>query len=313
MRLAYRALAIAGFACVVSDARAQATDAAIAESLYRQGRALMEAGKLVEACPKLVESQRIDPQLGTLLNVAVCHERIGLTASAWSEFNAVAAQATQRNEEDRARYAREHAAALEPRLSYLSLRVAERAPALTVKLDQRALGPAAWANPLPIDPGTHQVEASLPGKRTWSRQFDVRGPGATNIEIPELADADAATPAALPAPDDGGSTRRTLGFVVGGVGVAGLAVGTAFGVMTFSAKSEGDEHCPGDHSLCDDTGLEHHDRASTYATVSTIAFAGGIAAVAVGTVLVLTSGSTRRTQAHTTGLRLAPGGVVGRF
>jgi hypothetical protein len=316
--LARRALALAAVVCLASPARAQSTDAAIAESLYRQARALMDAGKPAEACPKLAESQRLDPQLGTLLNLAVCHERVGLTASAWSEFNAVAAQAAQRNEEDRARYAREHAAALEQQLSYLSLRVAERAPGLTVKLDQRALGPAAWSNPLPVDPGAHWLEASLPGKRTWSQQIQVRGRGTTSIEVPVLADAAVAVPVEPP-PSDGGatasttSTKRTVGFVVGGVGVAGVAVGAVFGAMTFSAKSEGNEHCPGDHALCDDIGLEHHDRASTYATVSTIAFAGGLAALAVGTVLVLTSGTAPRTQAHTRGVRLAPGGVVGRF
>jgi hypothetical protein len=272
----------------------------------------MDAGKPAEACPKLAESQRIDPQLGTLLNLALCHEQTGLTASAWSEFNTVAAQAAQRNEEDRARYAREHAAALEQQLSYLSLRVAERAPGLTVQLDKRVLGPAAWSNPLPVDPGTHWLEASLPGKRTWSRQVQVRGRGTTTVEIPALDDAAVTTPI-QPPPSEDGSTARTVGFVVGGVGVAGVIVGAVFGLMTFSAKSDGDEHCPGDHALCDDIGLDHHHRARSYATVSTIAFAGGLAAVAVGTVLVLTSGSAPRTQAHTRGVWLAPAGVMGRF
>jgi hypothetical protein len=312
MGVAYRALATASLVCLVAPAHAQSTDAAIAESLYRQARALMDAGRPAEACPKLAESQRLDPQLGTLLNLAVCHEQLGLTATAWSEFNAVAAQATQRNEDDRATYAREHAAALEQQLSYLSLRVAERTPGLTVKLDQRTIGPAAWSNPLPVDPGAHLLEASLPGKRTWSRQIQVRGRGTTAIEIPVLADAPV-TAAVEPPPSDGGSTRRTVGFVVGGVGVAGVAVGAAFGLMTFSAKSDGDEHCPGDHTRCDDEGLDLHDRASTYATVSTIAFAGGLAALAVGTVLVLTSGTAPRTQAHTRGVRLAGSGVIGRF
>ncbi|MEJ7729294.1 MAG: hypothetical protein WKG00_08765 [Polyangiaceae bacterium] len=312
MGLVYRALAIAGLVGVVSDARAQATDAAIAESLYRQGRALMDTGRLAEACPKLAESQRIEPQLGTLLNLAVCHERLGLTASAWSEFNAVAAQAAQRNEGDRARYARAHAAALEPELSYLWLRVAERAPGLTVELDQRALGPAAWSNPLPVDPGAHRVKASVPGKRTWAQRIEVRGRGTTTLEVPALADAAVSGPVEAP-PPQGGSTTRAVGLVVGGVGVAGVAVGAAFGLMTFSARSDGDEHCPGNHALCDETGLDLHDRASTYATVSTLAFAGGLAAVAVGTVLVLTSGSAPRAPAHTAGVRLVANGVIGRF
>ena len=132
------------------------------------------------------------------------------------------------------------------------------------------------------------------------------------VEIPALVDA-AVTPPVQSPPAEGASTTRTVGVVVGGVGVAAVAVGAVFGLMTFSAKSDGDEHCPGDHTLCDDIGLDHHDRARSYATVSTIAFAGGLAAVAVGTVLVLTSASAPRTQAHTRGVWLAPAGVVGRF
>src|SRR6476620_2846381 len=66
---------------------------AAAQALFDSARTLMAQGNFNDACPKLEESQRLDPGVGTQFNLAVCYEAIGRNASAWSLFLEVAASA----------------------------------------------------------------------------------------------------------------------------------------------------------------------------------------------------------------------------
>src|SRR5258708_16936901 len=88
------------------------SDAAIAEQLFRDGRTLLEAGKTDEACEKFAASQRLAAAIGTQLNLAVCRERQGRTATAWSIYVDVEAAAQRAGDVPRARFAHDHGAAL---------------------------------------------------------------------------------------------------------------------------------------------------------------------------------------------------------
>src|SRR5258706_7527469 len=101
---------------------ARAGDPAAAQALFDQAKQLVAAQRYSEACPKLEESQRLDPGMGTLFHLADCDEHIGKTATAWAAFLDVAGQARSAGQQPRERIARERAAALEPTLARLPIR-----------------------------------------------------------------------------------------------------------------------------------------------------------------------------------------------
>jgi hypothetical protein len=318
----WRAVAwIAAAAAWPATAAAQPTadDAALAETLFQDARALVEQKDWARACPKFAESQRLDPRLGTLLNLATCHEQQGKTASAWAEFSDAAARAERAGQKERADLARERARALEKRLSRVVLSIASPVEGMEVWLDGRVLGAATAGSALPLDPGDHAVEVRAPGRVAWRSRLQVApGPSSMTVEVPPLAPAPAgaATPGTGtlpgsstvaqrdPAPAGSGGSMRTAGWVLGGVGLAGIGIGTVFGVRAVSLESDADDTCP-ERACPDAASVELHDDARTSAHVSTIALATGVGALGAGVVLLLLADDD---PAMTVGITSATGG-----
>jgi len=189
------ALAITLLLAQATAARAedQRARAAAAEALFQQGRTLLMAGQVAQACPKLEESQRLDPATGTLLALALCHEQQGKLASAWAAFAEVEGRSRLDGRADRQRTAREHGAALGPRLSTLTLQldpqVAELA-GLVILVDGVAIGRGAWSVAIPVDGGRHLVEATAPARTTWHTSVSVEPErDHVRVEVPALASA----------------------------------------------------------------------------------------------------------------------------
>src|SRR4051794_7964766 len=176
-------------AWVPGAARAQsATDQVMAEALFQEGRKLVEEKKYAEACPKFAESQRLDPGLGTLLNLASCHELEGKTATAWAEFRQALGLAARESRPAAEQLARTHIDAITPQLSKITITVApaSEAPGLQVSLDGQVLGKPAWGVAAPLDPGAHTIAATAPGKKSWSSQVVFAPSEAKTVEVPAL-------------------------------------------------------------------------------------------------------------------------------
>ena len=160
--------ALAAVAIVLSSAIAQAAptggDKAMATHLFDEAQKLLESHDYAIACLKLRESQRLDPQLGTMLHLADCYEKEGKTASAWAAFKDGAEVAAKRGD-PRESVARERAAALEAHLSRLTIAVTTTPPVQAVLLDGEVIGRPLWGSASPIDPGAHKIVVKAKGRQ----------------------------------------------------------------------------------------------------------------------------------------------------
>ncbi|HEX3344270.1 MAG TPA: hypothetical protein VHS09_06840 [Polyangiaceae bacterium] len=313
------ALLVAALASTSVAARAQGPspeDAALAQSLFDEARHLMLADRFAEACPKLADSERLDPALGTLLNLAVCNEHVGKTASAWAEYRDAESIAKREGRAERVAYAHGHAAQLEPRLSHLVIVGAEGVSTrgLEVLVDGVAVGEAALGDVIPVDPGPHRIEASAARKRRWSLDVVV-GDHAEDrrVVLPALEDAPVPAPApppvldqalpggptavvpAPPAPSPGephASARpsRAAFYVVGTAGMASLAFGAVAGMQAIVRWNDRTRLCSGD--TCPPTGLDADGSARSWALAADVGLGVGAVAVAAAAYLFWASSST---------------------
>ncbi|HEX8790836.1 MAG TPA: hypothetical protein VF765_07775 [Polyangiaceae bacterium] len=311
---------------------ARAGDPAAAEQLYDEGKRLMTSGHYADACPKLEQSQKLDAGIGTQFHLADCWQHLGKTASAWALFREVASEARASGQGSRARVAKDRADALEPFLSKLVIApgVSSTIPGLVIRRDGTEVPREAWASPVPVDPGTHEVLASAPDKQAWQTSIDVEGQGkVVTVDVPVLADvappppppvaavppplppqptqAVAPAPAPTPRRDIGvtsampmseqpvlqnrGGAQRAIGWVLVGAGLVGLGVGTYFGVHWIQDRETANLHCP--NGACDSIGIANNDDADNQVRYIVASAGGGLASLIIGTVLVTTAPSPR--------------------
>lgn len=163
-----------------------------AESLFRQGREQMAAGKTAEACTSFEASQKLDPQITTLLNLAGCREKNGQFASAWGLF--LEAERQTRSAADAATkqlhdVAKARSDKLEPRVSKLTINVpaSNNVDGLVITRGKDPVDSMMWNRALPIDGGTYTISVKAPGTTAWSTTVTVGAEADTKtVDVPDL-------------------------------------------------------------------------------------------------------------------------------
>jgi hypothetical protein len=267
---------------------------ALAQVYFDQAREFMKVGNYEKACPLFAESQRLDPGGGTLLNLALCHEAQGKTASAWGEFKEAGQMAIHEGREGREKIARDHAAALEPQLVRLTVKMTDKAKTtqgMRITIDGTELGSAAWGMAVPIDPGAHEMVAEAPEKMSFRATINVAPKQRlTEVDVPDLVDA----PKIVKIQHGGilGPATSTAGWVTVGVGVAAIGLGSYFGLKANALNQDAKK--AGCLDTCPDRASKNSsDQAQVDANISTAVIGGGILVAAIGTYLIF-DGRTRR-------------------
>ncbi len=320
-------------------ATADTGDVAVAEALFRDGKDLLGQKDYARACPKLAESFRRDPATGTLLALAICHERDGKLASAWAEYADAASRSKTEARGDREKAARAKVLELEAAVSRLTVSLADDAASLAgleVKTNGSRVAIALLGTALPVDGGKYLIEASAPGKKKWSTEIAIEPSGdKRTVRVPLLEDAKAepaavaaapvkapppppvATPSEThdssdapkapeepepPAPHRGLTTFQQAGIATGVAGVAGLGFGTYFAFRAVSKNNDSKSGCVGD--LCAPAAKQSRLDARTEGNFATVGFVGGGALAAAGLAMLVFG---RGTNTATTGSATPPG------
>lgn len=310
------AVTIAVLIASASTANAQPSDSVKrADELFQEGRALIEAGKFADACPKFEESQRLDPGLGTLLNLAACYEQVGMLASALTAFRSAEEQARAAgpSEKKREQTAAERARAIESRVARLTIILAasDRPTGFAVTRDGVPVPPLDFGRRIPVDPGTIVIEATAPGHEPFKTEVVIaRDTTARTVDIPPMkplggggpiVEVPREPPTGDEIPPTGGtsdtpppkSSRKKIAIGVGVAGIVGLGAGIGLGV---SAKGQYDDvPCTATDppTGCTPDEESRIDKARSRGNLGTIVGGVGIAALAAGAVLYLTAPKER--------------------
>lgn len=253
-----------------------------ADQLFAEGKALLSSN-LLQACDKFEQSLRFNPAaIGTLLNVALCDEKLGKIASAVEMFTRARDHAKEQNLPDHLRAAEDHLAALAASVPHIAIQLTEPLPDTAVMVDDRVVARDALGD-VAIDPGERVIVVSAPGRIAHREKVVIAQSERRTVVVPALARSVTVT-----------SSRRRIGQIATLTGAA--AFGTSIGLALYGRhlyQSQLDNHNCGPNggggTSCEPPGQSVNARARTYGNVATVVGSLGLAAAAAGTVLWLTA------------------------
>ena len=269
-----------------------------AERLFTEGLKLAHNGDCVHARDKFTESYAADPAPGTLMNWALCEEKLGRSATAL-ELLRLADETLPANHPKRAGMVK-HIDVLAKRAPLLRLRVATTLPpGATVTMDGALLEATAFTRGVLGDPGNRILELRAPGRE--DRRYEVALAEGTTLEVTvepgppraevakQGAGASGASPHAAESATASSSSTSTLGWALAGGGLAVVGAGVITGLIAKDKWETVERDCDVAQGYCrTDEGVRASSAGGTLAAVSTASFILGGASLAVGGYLLLT-------------------------
>jgi len=277
-----------------------AADVTMARQLGNKGLELAQSGDCTGAVDPLSRSEAMHHAPTTLAILGECHIMLGKLVEGAEELTRVVrenldplAPASFHTAQDRARVRLEETRPRIPKVR-LIVRGAARNATLTVRFDGDSIPVASLGLDRPVDPGAHHVEVSATGYNQASGDLTLRE-GETQelgLELVRLPEAESSPTAQR---DGIGSTAgaashgprsRVPAYVATGIGAAGIAAGSVFGIVTLSKTSSLDRTCP-TRSTCPASAQSAIDASKTTAWASTISIGVGSAALLAGLYFAL--------------------------
>ena len=267
----------------------------MAHQLLTEGEHALKKKDFATALGKFRASDDAQPSPTARLGAARALVGLGQLAGAEQMYISVLRDAHGKNLVHPPSGAVKEEAALAMSLPYVTLVVKGVDPAhlntVTASIDGEVI--TDWSTQHPVDPGDHFARAEAPGLETVEAPFKATEGVAQTVTLTfhgaQVNATSRISTATTEASTEGGSsrghTRRTLGWVTLGVGVAGLAFGGVTGALAAKKHSTLSGECPS--GVCPQSASSDLSSYHTLGTLSTVGLIAGGALAAGGLVLVL--------------------------
>jgi hypothetical protein len=245
-----------------------------------------QRGHFSEARALFEEAHRLEPSARTLRGLGFADFGSERYALAVTELDAALTDTRKPLEPDQRREVEEVLSRAHHMIGHVTVTLSPAHARLRVN------GAPADGTRLLLEPGEYRIEASAPGHASQVQQIPISAGEQRSLAV-ALVSLDAARTT------DPGRTQRTAAWIVGGVGVVGVVVGSVSGVRSIALHDESERHCSNGPSCSDARGVRAMDSAIRAGNVSTVAFVVGAVGLAGSAVLWLTAPEHEATAGRT--------------
>jgi hypothetical protein len=321
--------ALLGTTLLAAPAFAQPSEADVraARDLFTAAVHDEDAGQWADAYDKLTRVAAVKLTAGVRYHLALCQEKMGKLATALDGFHQAQKQAEADSARDVLRLVGKQLEELEPRVPRLTVHVVPPLDEAVVQLDGAPIAKTLVGVAMPVDPGSHTVEASAPSRAPTKATITMGERDVTSIDLqlgeprsgaaatgaaPGPATATTTAPASAPAPESAstssGSIAGPLLATAGALALAGLGVGAY--IAAGNAVTSGQQQC-----APSDTRAPCDSAVSTVRAWDFTAAGAWLGAAALGTVAVVLWIHSSHSQPTSTALVIGPARIElgGRF
>ena len=304
--------AVGGLVCSLGLSKAHGgSESEEAGRLFSEGRAAMKADDYAMAAEKLAASHKLDPSPGTLLNLAICEEKLGQLGRAWKHLQGVLEALPAKD--PRRPIAQERLDAIAARVPKVTLHLNDDVPKdAVVRLDGQTVAPSQLGAPMAVDPGSHEVVLASDDGRTSRRKIQI---AERDIKILRLGFSDEVDDEDQQTVSDADGGSPTGAYILLAVGAAGVATGSYLWFELNKRQDLIDNNCDA-AKQCNERGMSAVDEGKSLMPIYMGAWAVGAVGLAAGTYFLLDSDEPDEAQTRVGAAPLPGGaalGVSGRF
>jgi hypothetical protein len=253
---------------------------ASARSHFAHGVKLYEEDDFRAALIEFTRAYELAPNWGVLYNVGQSYYQLRDYDNALRTLEKYVAQGGDQIPPDRRSQVQHEIEELRGRVAHVTIKAS--VPGADVTLDDAAIGKSPVGEAVLVSAGRHKLTASKVGYLPTTKLVDIAGGDNLTIAL-DLA-PEPHEPAVVARTEPVAKTETpnyTAAAITAGVGVAGIALGTVFGVAAIDNKANLSKNCDA-LKTCPSSEQGEITAFSRNGTISTIGFAAGGAGLALG-------------------------------